>query len=93
MWNNMALIKTSMQSLCQLKFAFVFFCSCDEPETPLPTQLRENCSRSPWNQNWLGLDGGARSRGCGAAPLEGSSLQHGGQFAPSGSMNGKDLKS
>ncbi|NXS29928.1 RELN protein, partial [Pomatostomus ruficeps] len=39
---------------------------CDEPETPLPTQLKDNFNRSPSNQNWLTVNGGKLSTVCGA---------------------------
>jgi len=67
--------QTSLHSLCQLNFAFVFLHSCDEhwgglycdePETPLPTQLKDNFNRSPSNQNWLTVNGGKLSTVCGA---------------------------
>ncbi|KAJ6666292.1 hypothetical protein lerEdw1_000564 [Lerista edwardsae] len=39
---------------------------CDEPEIPLPTQLKDNFNRAPSNQNWLTVNGGKLSTVCGA---------------------------
>ncbi|XP_034983283.2 reelin isoform X2 [Zootoca vivipara] len=39
---------------------------CDEPEIPLPTQLKDNFNRAPANQNWLTVNGGKLSTVCGA---------------------------
>lgn len=39
---------------------------CDEPETSLPTQLKDNFNRAPSNQNWLTVNGGKLSTVCGA---------------------------
>ncbi|XP_033017519.1 reelin isoform X1 [Lacerta agilis] len=39
---------------------------CDEPEIPLPTQLKDNFNRAPSNQNWLAVNGGKLSTVCGA---------------------------
>lgn len=39
---------------------------CDEPETSLPTQLKDNFNRAPSNQNWLAVNGGKLSTVCGA---------------------------
>lgn len=39
---------------------------CDEPEAPLPTQLKDNFNRAPSNQNWLIVNGGKLSTVCGA---------------------------
>nr|3A7Q_A Chain A, Reelin [Mus musculus] len=39
---------------------------CDEPETSLPTQLKDNFNRAPSNQNWLTVSGGKLSTVCGA---------------------------
>nr|XP_060484465.1 reelin [Panthera onca] len=39
---------------------------CDEPETSLPTQLKDNFNRAPSTQNWLTVNGGKLSTVCGA---------------------------
>ncbi|XP_039625794.1 reelin isoform X1 [Polypterus senegalus] len=39
---------------------------CDEPESPLPTQLKDNFNRPPSAQNWLLVNGGKLSAICGA---------------------------
>ncbi|ELW72090.1 Reelin [Tupaia chinensis] len=39
---------------------------CDEPETSLPTQLKDNFNRAPSAQNWLTVNGGKLSTVCGA---------------------------
>ncbi|XP_043944459.1 reelin isoform X3 [Protopterus annectens] len=39
---------------------------CDEPETPLPVQLKDNFNRAPSNQNWLIVNGGKLNTVCGA---------------------------
>lgn len=58
-----------------LTFCIVFLCSCDEhwsglycdeSETSLPTQLKDNFNRAPSNQNWLTVNGGKLSTVCGA---------------------------
>lgn len=39
---------------------------CDEPETSLPVQLKDNFNRAPSSQNWLTVNGGKLSTVCGA---------------------------
>lgn len=97
-----------MPSLCQLICAFVLLHSCDEhwgglycdePETPLPTQLKDNFNRSPSNQNWLTVNGGKLSTVCGAVAsgmalhFSGVCVQHRDQLAPFDALNGTDFKS
>lgn len=65
-----------MQSALPAKFSFfaiTYRCDenwgglyCDEPEIPLPTQLKDNFNRAPSNQNWLTVNGGKLSTVCGA---------------------------
>lgn len=66
-----------MEVLFHVDFSFLFVhtpsCDeqwgglyCDEPETSLPTQLKDNFNRAPSTQNWLTVNGGKLSTVCGA---------------------------